>query len=79
MPHEADSILVVDSNAVLAETFALQSFQIVTSCSRKIAELPCCIQRFQFPPRGSLYMPQRWYILLLEKSFGVGIAKALDH
>ena len=30
LPDEANSILVVDSNAVLSETVALQSFQIVT-------------------------------------------------
>ena len=36
-PDEANSILVVDSNAVLSETVALQSFQIVASCSREIA------------------------------------------
>jgi len=37
LPYETDSILVVDSNAVLSESVALQSFQIVASCSREIA------------------------------------------
>jgi len=37
LPYEADSILVVDSNAVLSQTVALQRFQIVAACSREIA------------------------------------------
>lgn len=30
LPYEADSVLVIDSNTVLPQTIAFQSFQIVT-------------------------------------------------
>jgi hypothetical protein len=79
MPNKTDSILLVDSNAMLPEPGSLQSFQIVTSRSRKISQLARRVQRFQFSPRRALDMSQCWYVLLLEKSFCAGIAKALDH
>ncbi len=79
LPYEANSILVVDSNAVLPQTVAFEGFQMVASCCREIAQLPRRVQRFQFPPRRPLDMPECRYILLLEKSFGAGVAKALDH
>jgi len=37
LPYEADSILVVDSNAVLSDAVALQSFQVVAARSREVA------------------------------------------
>jgi hypothetical protein len=79
MPYKTDSILLVDSNAVLSETVALQSLKIVAARSRKIAQLPCRVQCFQFPSRGALDMPQRRHVFPFEESFCAGIAKALDH
>jgi hypothetical protein len=56
MPYKTDSILLVDSNAVLSETVALQSLKIVAVRSRKIAQLPCRVQCFQFSvARGARY------------------------
>jgi hypothetical protein len=78
-PYETDSVLVVDPNAVLPQTVAFQGFQIVASCNREIAQLSRRVQCFQFPPRRALDVPQCWYILLPEKSFGASVAKALDH
>jgi hypothetical protein len=79
VPSKTDSILVVDSNAMLSDTRSLQSFQIVTPRSRKISQLARRVQRFQLSPRRTFDMSQRWYILLFEKSFCAGIAKAFDH
>lgn len=31
LPHEADSVLVIDSNALLSQTIAFQCFEIVTA------------------------------------------------
>ena len=79
LPYEADAILVIDSNAVLSETIAFQSFQFVTARCRKVAQPPRRVQCFQFPPRWPLDMPQCPYIVLFEQSFCTEIAKALDH
>lgn len=79
MPHETDSILLVDSNTVLPATVALQSLQVVAARSGQIAELSSGVQRFQFPTCSALDVPQCWYLLLFKKSFCAGIAKAPDH
>ncbi|MGC1400545.1 MAG: hypothetical protein WA827_18490, partial [Candidatus Binatus sp.] len=79
LPHETDSILFIDSNAVLPDTATLQGFQMIASRSREIPELERRIQRFQFPPRRSLDMPQRRHVPLIEQSLCAGVAKALDH
>ena len=79
LPEEADAILVIDSNAVLSDAIAFESFQFVTARSRKIAQLLSRVQSFQLPPHRPLDMPQRWYILLFKKSFCANIAEAPDH
>jgi hypothetical protein len=79
VPFEADSILLVDPNAVLPESVASQCFQVVAARRRQIVQPPRCVQSFQFPPRRALDMPQCGYVMLFEKSLCAGIAKALDH
>ncbi|MGA6973820.1 MAG: hypothetical protein WBY93_19490 [Candidatus Binatus sp.] len=79
LPYKTDSVLIVDSNAVLPEAIALQSLQVVAASGCKVAELAGRVQCFQLSPCRAFDMPESWYILLFEESFGVGIAKALDH
>jgi hypothetical protein len=51
-PGEADTPLVVNSNAVRAGTVAFQQFQLVSRRHSKILQSHCPMQVEEFPPRG---------------------------
>ena len=51
-PMKADSPLIIDADAVLSGSVALQSFQTVSGWYTQILQLHGIFQEPQFPPRN---------------------------
>jgi hypothetical protein len=79
-PFEADSVLVVDTNAVLTFSVSVKRFQSVTGRREQIAQIIAIVQIDQFAPSG-LLDDQRQFSRddSLEKSFRFGVREGFNH
>ena len=77
---EADSPLVVDADAVLSGSVALQRFQPVSRWDPQILQLHGILQKSQFPPRNPVEITGETFgSLALPNTLGEPISEALDH
>jgi hypothetical protein len=58
-PHEADAVLIVDSNAVLPLSVAAQRFKVVSWRYSQIVQVHCVVQVLQFPQGHALNLRRK--------------------
>lgn len=79
-PAEADTPLLVDSNAILPGSFACQLLQTIARWDSEVVQLFCCVNHYKFSQH---YAPQsRWkrsHRLSLEQTRGPLVSEALYH
>jgi hypothetical protein len=78
-PLEADAPLVVDPDAVLTLSGALQGFEPVSGWRTQLAKRPHGIEGQQFTPRDPLYLYEPASELVAKKRFGIPILEAPYH
>ena len=80
LPVEANAPLVVDVNAVLAGTVALELFEPIAGRHPKILELLGGVDKPELAEQGPMELGREsadWFAL--EQALGIAIAEALDH
>lgn len=77
-PHEANTKLIVDANAVLTGAVVLQGLQTIAGRHAQIVENPCPIQLLEFSTRHGLDVRKTPYALPLEQTLGIGALEGLD-
>jgi hypothetical protein len=70
-PHEADSPLVVDPDAVLSLAISLQLFQPISRWDSQVLERDRAVQQQQLSPRHSLEGPKARHVPIVKELFGV--------
>ncbi len=78
-PNEAKTPLVVNPNAVLSLSAALQYFQAIAGRRRQIAQFRGAVQLPELAPRDALDSLQAAARLPAVKSLGFRAAERLDH
>src|SRR5215467_12869062 len=78
-PLEADPPLVIDANAVLSLSVALQRFEPVVRQCTEIPKLDSCFQAIQFESCGALNSRERFDPLTSCKISGPRVSVADDH
>ena len=78
-PHKADAPLIVDANAVLSLSIALERFQVITRRRRQVAQLCCDIQLSKFSLRHPLETPKPSDALSRIEPFRLLRPEGLDH
>jgi hypothetical protein len=79
LPAEADAVLVVDSDAVLPFSVALQGFELVAGNRGQIAQRGCAVQMEQLADRDLLDCVKLSRELLLEDLFRCNVSKRTNH
>jgi hypothetical protein len=77
-PNETDSPLIVDANAVLSSTVALERFEMVARWNTKFLQRPGSVQVEQLPPRDALHGLEPEHGPILEQLFRVMVSKRSD-
>jgi len=78
-PFKANAPLVVNTDAALAPTIALQVLESVSRQSRKRPQVRRGVQHIQFSKRLTFYGPEPPNPFPAEKGLGVGASKGPDH
>lgn len=79
-PDEAQAVTVVNANAVLSFTVAMQFLQAVSGGNAQIVQIGSGIQDEQFPQGNSLQIRREVRMALsFEQVFCVTVVKGLDH
>ena len=78
-PHETDPPLVVDADAVLAATIALQSFETVTGGYDQFSQGRGSLQHFQSPSGRAGDVPPAPGRQPVEEALSIPVPKRLDH
>ena len=78
-PHEADTPLIVDPNAMLAFSIPVKSFEPIPGWRREITKLGCGVQLTKFAQRHSFDGPKSPHPLPTVEALRVLAAKAPNH
>jgi hypothetical protein len=78
-PQETNAPLIVDTNAHLARSIALQRFQPIPRRRFQVLQSFRRIQDFQFSSRNAFNRPEPPYWMVVEQLFRILAAKAPDH
>jgi hypothetical protein len=78
-PNEADSILIIDTDAMLSLSIPTQGFQPVARRNQQIGESLRAMQRDQPAQRGRSDVGEVFNGLPLEEPFGLFTPEAPDH
>ena len=78
-PHEADSPLIVDSNAVLSLPRSLQRLEAISGRDTKILQGDGPVQKQQFPARCAFEGSKAWDIVVMKEIFRCGRGERPDH
>jgi len=79
-PPETDPPLLVDPNAVLALSIALQSLELIRAWNRKVLQISCRVQLLQLHQRPLLNVARKSLgVLPTPDPLGFLAAKGLDH
>ena len=78
LPSKTDSILIVDSDAVLSHPISLQRLQTIRWWRREVAKLFRAVDLNQPPKRDSRDGLKSSHAPLTENRFGIAIAKGAD-
>ena len=79
-PPEADPPLLIDPDAVLAFSIALQSLELIRARNRKIPQISSSIQLLQLHQRPLLNLARNTLgVLATPDPFGLSASKGLDH
>jgi hypothetical protein len=78
-PHEAETPLVVNPNAILPFAIPMQCLQAIAGRSCQIAQFRGAVQLPKLSPRNALNSPKAPAGLPTVKSPGFGAAERLDH
>jgi hypothetical protein len=68
-PHETDTPLVVDSNAVLALPLALEFLETVAWRNAKVLNRPSAVQEQELPPGHTLESAEAWDVPIMKQVF----------
>ncbi len=79
LPDETDSVLIVDSDAVLSHPLSFQAFQVIPWKNCQVRELPGSVQLFEFPLRYASYILKSTGVLSIEQGLGFRTAKRSNH
>jgi hypothetical protein len=79
LPNEADSILIIHSDAVLSGALAFQGLKPVSRRHSEVAQICARLDLIQFPPSYSLDRLPSAAPPRLKKLPGSSIPEALDH
>ena len=78
-PHEANTPLVIDANAVLALAIAFQRLELITWRNAQTGEFGCCMQLQQLAPGHTFDVPETSHGLSVEQRLGVVTRKRANH
>src|SRR3546814_3897835 len=78
-PGEADPPLIVDTDAVLSRSVALQSFQPIARRCAKVVEDASAMQVVELPERDAGNVAEGTRLACLEERCGVAVLEAPDH
>jgi len=78
-PTETDAPLVVNANAVLPLTIALQRLQVIAGRNPQIVEHSSAMQIEKLAPRRAFEGAEPWDRNVVEKFFAVLAPEGLDH
>lgn len=79
-PDEADAPLIVDADAVLASTIALERLEPITGRNAQVGEGVGRIENDEFPKRDALKAGgQTTRAATLKERFRIGVAEGADH
>ena len=79
VPDEADAVLIVDPNAVLATSIAGERLESVAGEGCQITELACCMQLLQLPLGDTSDLLQAAAEPAREERLGLGILERPNH
>jgi hypothetical protein len=80
LPAEADAPLIVDTNAVLTDAIARQSFQPIGGRNPQIVQALSSVELDQFAPRDTVQVGRKVaQELALKEPLSVLIIEGLDH
>jgi hypothetical protein len=71
-PHEADSPLIIDSNAVLALPLSLQRFEAIAGRRADIPQGPRGMEQQELPPRNPFESPVSRNVMVVKERIGRG-------
>jgi hypothetical protein len=78
-PNKADAPLIVNPDAVLTVAIPAQGLQMISRRRCQIAQFRCAIELAEFPLGNALKTLETPAALAVKKSFGIRVAKGLDH
>jgi hypothetical protein len=78
-PNKTDSPLIVDANAVLSFSFALQGFQVIARWHSQTDQFSDSMQLQQLAPSHALDVVEPGHHLASKQSLGVGTNERMDH
>jgi len=79
VPPEANTPLIVDPDAVLPGTVAMQRLQTIAWRHAQIGQSRHRIEMQQLPSRRTLYGTEPPYVLVVRQPLGFAVRKASDH
>jgi hypothetical protein len=78
-PDETHSILVVDSNAMLARAVAFQHLESITGQLGEVCQASGLVENHELSIRDPLDVRETPFVLSLVQVFRIGALKAPDH
>jgi hypothetical protein len=79
VPNKTDSPLIVDANAVLSFSIALQGFQVIARWHSQTDQFRYGVQLQQLAPSHALDMVEPGHHLASKQSLSVGTNERMDH
>src|SRR5450759_2084123 len=79
VPTKADSVPIVDPDAMLPDASPFQWLQPVAGRSQELAQLGCEVQHPQFSPCNGFDVDETGDPFALEQPFGIGASERPDH